>query len=407
MKFTVTEGLAEAVAHAASAIVARPVQPVLASMRITAARGEAEFTGSDYYTTAMATVPADVAEPGTVIVPGRLLAEVARRLPGGKPVTFTLGGSAGEASETMVTVECGSAEFFIVTADPDEYPVLPEPGQVLGTVAADLLAQAVGRAVVTVSRDDGNPALAAIRMVLCDGCDDRIGMLTTDKYKAASISIPWVPAAPVTGLPPLLVPGRRLAALVRTIPSEQDVEILARIPSALTGADLDALTVTFAAAGRSLTCRLVAGEFPVSIEKKFATAATVTTAVMGRKALTAATELVAVISDRNRPVRMHLDAGQARLGAGGGTGRGGDMLDVSLDGPPVLWAAFNPDYLRELLEAAGTKTVAFRFAGEGQPVLVTDGAPDHDDSQDDSFQFLVMPWREESAPAQEQKGESR
>src|SRR5438105_1943031 len=78
MKFRVEhDALADAVAWVARALPSRPVVPVLAGLRLEAGEG-LTLSCFDYELSATAQVVADVAEPGTALVPGRLLAEITR-----------------------------------------------------------------------------------------------------------------------------------------------------------------------------------------------------------------------------------------------------------------------------------------------------------------------------------------
>ena len=57
-------------------------------------------------------------EEGTVLVSGRLLAEIVRSLPA-RPVELVTDG-------TRATLKCGSATFTLVLLPEEEYPTLPE-----------------------------------------------------------------------------------------------------------------------------------------------------------------------------------------------------------------------------------------------------------------------------------------
>ena len=70
MKFQVDrDALAEALAWVARALPTRPVVPVLSGLRLEAADG-LTLSCFDYEVSATAQIEAEVAEPGTVIVPG-------------------------------------------------------------------------------------------------------------------------------------------------------------------------------------------------------------------------------------------------------------------------------------------------------------------------------------------------
>src|SRR2546422_7014674 len=116
MKFTAErDAFADAVAWAARSLPSRPVIPVLAGMLVEAqSSGEVRLSGFDYEVSAEAAADAVVAEPGKVLVPGRLLADIVRALPAG-PVEIATSGA-----ETVVT--CGSVEFGLLTMPVEDYP---------------------------------------------------------------------------------------------------------------------------------------------------------------------------------------------------------------------------------------------------------------------------------------------
>ncbi len=70
--------------------------PVLVGMRLNAG-DELTFSSFDYDVSAQATVPVTTAEAGSVLVSGRLLAEISRRLPA-RPVHIKV-------------VQCGSTDW--------------------------------------------------------------------------------------------------------------------------------------------------------------------------------------------------------------------------------------------------------------------------------------------------------
>ena len=83
MKLTTEPGaLAAAVRFAARALTARAAYPILGGLKITAGGdGTVEVSAFDHETSARARTEAEVSEPGTVLAPGRLLAEISARLP--------------------------------------------------------------------------------------------------------------------------------------------------------------------------------------------------------------------------------------------------------------------------------------------------------------------------------------
>ena len=126
MKFRVgREALGEAVAWVARALTSRPVVPVLSGLLLQADGDGLTLSCFDYEVSARMRIEAEVEEAGTVLVPGRLLAEITRSLPA-LDVEF-----ASDAD--MVGLNCGSAEFTLVSLPLEEYPALPEQPAPAGT----------------------------------------------------------------------------------------------------------------------------------------------------------------------------------------------------------------------------------------------------------------------------------
>ncbi len=89
--------LADAVTWAARALPSRPPVPVLAGLLLQAeADGTLRLSSFDYEVSARVDVAAEVADPGTVLVSGRLLADISKSLPD-KPVDVATDGLPGVA----------------------------------------------------------------------------------------------------------------------------------------------------------------------------------------------------------------------------------------------------------------------------------------------------------------------
>ena len=213
MKFQVDrDALAEALAWVARALPTRPVVPVLSGLRLEAADG-LTLSCFDYEVSATAQIEAEVAEPGTVIVPGRLLAEITRSLPA-LAVEFS-------TDDDVVNVICGSAEFALFTLPADEYPALPAAPPLAGTVDGGLLAAAISQVGPAASRDDTLPMLTGVCLDI-DG--DTLTLAATDRYRLAVRAVPWHPVRP--GLrTAALVPARTLADAARAMTPGEPVEI--------------------------------------------------------------------------------------------------------------------------------------------------------------------------------------
>src|SRR6201981_1676525 len=178
------DALAEAVAWIARSLPSRPVLPVLSGLLLQAAADGLTLSCFDYEVSAKISIDADVAEPGTVLVPGRLRPEITRSLPG-HPVEVD--------DKDDVTLTCGPASFSLVTLPVGEYPRLPELPRPVGTVDGGVFAPAIGQVTPAASRDDTLPVITGVNVEIED---DTITLVATDRYRLAIRALGWRPAPP-------------------------------------------------------------------------------------------------------------------------------------------------------------------------------------------------------------------
>jgi DNA polymerase III subunit beta len=374
--------LAEAVAWTARALPARPTVPVLAGIRLQAA-DHLVLSSFDYDVSAQATVPVTTEQPGSALVSGRLLAEISRSLPA-KPVHMT-----AEAGRAILT--CGSATFTLLTMPEEEYPALPEMPPAAGTVGSDAFATAVAQSATAAGRDDTLPALTGVRIEI-EG--DTLTMVSTDRYRLAVRELRWTPARPDLSAA-VLVPARALVETARSLTSSAQVSIALALPgqdngtggtSGLGGTG-DGM-IGFEGSGRRTTTRLLSGEFPrhQSLLPKTVNAA----AELPVSVLAESVRRVALVAERNTPVRLAFSAGQLVLEAGtGDEAQAEEVIEAEFTGDD-LSIAFNPQYLLDGLSAVDSDTVRISFTEPGKPALLT-GKPGPDGSQE--FRYLLMPIR--------------
>src|SRR5690606_14261781 len=251
MRFRVERDvLSDAVAWVARSLPTRPSLPVLSGLLMHAKDGELVLSGFDYETSARVTVPAEIAEEGTALVLGRLLADISRSLPS-EPVDF-----ASEAGKVVLT--CKSSRFTMQTLPLEDYPSLPEMPQASGTVKGDVLAGAVAQVAVAAGRDDMLPVLTGVRIEI-EG--SLITLAATDRYRLAVRDFTWSPERPDASAT-ALVPARVLNDTAKAMAGGSDVTIALATPGSGTGEGLVGFSGTSGSTLRRTTTRLLDGDFP-------------------------------------------------------------------------------------------------------------------------------------------------
>lgn len=381
MRFSIERDvLAEAVGWAARSLPSRPPVPVLAGVKVEAdAAGALVLSSFDYEVSARVEVPADVSEPGTALVSGRLLADISRSLPA-RPVEVVTEGS-------KVTVTCGASRFSLLTMPVEDYPALPAMPAVTGTVPGDVLTEAVAQVTTAASRDETLPILTGVRIEI-DG--DRLTLMSTDRYRLALRELSWSPAAPGVAAV-ALVRARTLADVARALGGGGEVSLAL---SADGGEEL----MGFEAGGRRTTTLLVDGEYP-KVRQLFPAESPVA-AVVATTELVEAVRRVALVAERNTPVRLSFTADQVRLEAGQGEdAQASEALPATLEGEDIT-VAFNPQFLLDGLQALGTPFVRLSFTQPTKPAVLT-GQLEQEAGEgsgatagrDGAYRYLLMPVR--------------
>lgn len=373
MKFRVErDALADAVTWAARALPSRPPVPVLAGLLVEAdATGVLRLSSFDYEVSARVEVSAEVVDPGTALVSGRLLADISRALPA-KPVDVATDGS-------KVSVTCGSGRFTLLTMPVEEYPTLPAMPEASGIVAGDLFTQAVAQVTIAASRDETLPILTGIRVEI-DG--EMLTLLATDRYRLAMRTLPWRPATPDQSSV-ALVRARTLSDVAKALGAAGDVTVALSIGGATE-------MIGFEAGGRRTTSLLVDGEYP-KVRALFPDASP-THALVDAQALIDAVRRVALVAERNTPVRLTFTDGTLTLEAGQGEdAQASEAVECSLVGDE-LSIAFNPQFLLDGLGALSLPLARLSFTQPSKPAVIS-GQAEEDGPDDPSYRYLLMPVR--------------
>lgn len=373
MKFRVERDvLAEAVTWAARGLPSRPPVPVLAGILIEADEQDTlTMSAFDYEVSARITVPAEVSDGGTVLVHGKLLADISRNLPG-RPVDVVTEGN-------KVTLTCGSSRFSLLQMPSEEYPTLPATPESSGSLAGDVFTQAVAQVSIAADRSDTLPILTGVRIEI-DGTS--MTMLATDRYRLAMRELTWSPSGADDMT--VLVPARTLAETARALGASGTVELA--LGQAAGGDGL----VGFEAGQRRTTTRLLDGDYP-KVSSIFPTSVD-TEAVVETAPFVEAVKRVALVAERNAPVRLRFADGQLGIDAGtGDDAQASEAVECMLHGPEIE-IAFNPHYLLDGLGALGTQFARLSFTQPGRPAVLS-GQAAADAEADTAYRYVLMPVR--------------
>jgi DNA polymerase-3 subunit beta len=169
-----------------------------------------------------------------------------------------------------------------------------------------------------------------------------------------------------------IIPARALQELGRLAAGSDDIQL-----------GLHDNHVIFGAADVWLTSRRIDGQFPnyqQLLPETFE--AEITTA---RVPLLEVIRRAGVLAQRNAPLRLRFAEGELNVSAQTqDVGEARESIPIDYAGEP-LEIGFNPEFLREGLEAVSTDTVQLKLINPLRPGLIV--------SPDESFWYLIMPIR--------------
>lgn len=362
--------LADAVAWTTRVIDTRPANPILAGIRLEAIDGTLQLSAFNYEISARHHIEAGIDEPGTALVLGKLLADITKSLPSQKTYLSTDG--------STMTINSGKSTFTLQLMPDNEYPDLPIVPAKLGQVDAPTFTQAVAQAGVAVSREENRPVLTGIRIQFLG---DKVTMTATDRFRLSRSSFSWTPENPDVDTT-TLVRGSLLRDVSRSLDEHQNVVL-----------DFDADTPSllgFENAGRVSTSQIIDGEFP-AVDRLFADEYPIQ-AVINKQALISAIKRVALVAERNAPIRMVFEGQELTLSAGAvDEAQATETIDIDMDGDDIT-VAFNPSYLIEGLSAITEPFVRMKMTTAVKPVEFN-GQQEADSDESMDYRYLLVPMR--------------
>ncbi len=354
--------LAEAISTAQRAVSARSgALPVLSGIHVTAKDGMVELVGCDLDLTIRVACPAQVDEPGQAVVPAKLFDGLATRLKAGT-VTFEVEGDDARIS-------AGPARAGVRLLPADEFPRIGDPEGTTVTVDAEPLAAALRQVIPAASRDDARPILTG---VLIMATATGIRFVATDSYRLG--------VRDIEGLG-MLSEGQKVLVGARGLNEVQRVFSSGQITVTLGERE-----VRFANESRSVTTRLIEGEFP-NYEQLIPNGYP-NRLVVSRGTLEEAVRLMQIVGEgrEGTPVRLAMSASGLELSATAQERADAiELIDAKFEGTD-LTVAFNPQFLLDGLLAIDGDDAVLETMDPLKPATLRG-------SEQPDFMYLLMPVR--------------
>lgn len=376
MKFQVNRDVfSEAVSFAVKLLPQRTTLPILSGVLIEASGDGLVLSSFDYEVSARTEIAATVEEPGRVLVSGRLLADIASRLPNA-PVTFS-------TDEGRITVACGAGQFTLLSMPVEEYPTLPQVSEQTGLLQAEDFAAAISQVAVAASRDDVTPVITGVQLEVSE---NSISLVATDRYRVAVREIEWDAGNSGVESATALVPSRTLIEIGKTFGHSGTVSV------AITSSD-DRELIAFKADKKTVTSLLIKGNFP-PVKRLFPDVVD-NYAVLNTAELIEAVRRVSLVLEREAALRFTFTNEGVTLEAiGSEQAQASESIDAFLTGTDTV-VSLKPQFLLDGLASVHSEFVRISFTktenpNKPGPVLITSQSS-KDQPGADNYKYLLQP----------------
>jgi DNA polymerase III subunit beta len=353
--------LARALGVVSRGVSTRTTVQILAGILLHASGGRLELAATDMELSLRTSFDASTESDGSVVVPGRLLLELARLLPDAE-VTIE-----HKLEEAAVEIRSGAATYRLHTYNAEDFPRLPDAEAAeRHEVDRETLLETISRVSRSASRDESRPVLTGVLMRFEPG---KLVMAATDSYRLS------VKETTIEGTVPELeaiVPARALQELARVAQAGERIEL-----------GVHENQVIFSTGDALLTTRRIDGQFPNY--KQLVPEAFDHELALPREELLDVVRRVSVMAQRNSPLRLRFGDGELTVSAQTqDVGEAREALPVSFNGEP-LEIGFNAEFLRDGIESVGGEQLRLKLISPLRPAVLQ--------GDDDAFLYLIMPIR--------------
>lgn len=376
MKFTIKRSLfVQNLVNVQYAISSRTTIPILTGIKIDATQDYIALTGSDadisiesFIQTSNEAAQLSIESEGSIVVlPARILSDIVKKLPD-ELVSIEV------VNDTQVSITTATASFVINGIEGSQYPRLPEvQSDDLFTLTNPLFKQVINQTTISVSNNESRPILTGVQFSIEDKA---LTAVATDSHRMSRRIIPL--ETENTNDYEFVVPGKSLTELSRLM--GDDVETVDMY--------IADNQVMFKLPNTYVYSRLLEGNYPET--NRLIPAETNTQIILAAKDFSNAVDRASLLSHagKNNVIKLSISDDHIQVS--------GDYPDVGhveeaipferVTGDPIE-ISFNPDFVKQALNAFGNVDVMVEFVGSLRPIVIrpADG--------NDNFIQLITPIR--------------
>ena len=355
----------------------KPQTPILSGIYMTAKEGQLELQTTNYELGFILTIPAEIHNTGTAVLPGKYLTEFARKLPAEEVSIDT------DSSDGLAVIQSGAARFTLRTMEISDFPVLHRmDGTLHFTIKDRTLARLVKKSAFACLREEQRD-----RRPIFTGCQlevegKEVTFAATNVHRLAVKSEQLEEDA---GQIRVIIPAKFLEEVTRTVSSEVPADI---------HVTCSYNQVSMSSGSIYMTARLIEGTFPdyrrvIPREENIRTKVTLDAALFA-----SAVDRASLIArtDQYNIVKLSFAQGLMRISSNSPEiGEAEETIPAEVTGDDVT-IAFNASYLMDALKSLDSDTCILSLQGSNEqgvnlsPMTIREEA-------DPNYIYVVTPVR--------------
>lgn len=312
-------------------------------------------------------IQAEIVEEGSIVLPGKLLNEIVRKLPEGQ-IEIKIN------DRNVASIKCSGSRTTLAGLSAEEYPVLPDVGESKQiTLSKSTLKDMIQRTAFAIATDETRPILTGC-LVETEGSD--LTIVALDGFRLAMRKETFDMELPSLSA---VVPGKVLSEIAK-IMDDSDAPVTLLWGASHLLADMGETRVI---------ARLLEGEFiryrqilPTEFKTRIA---------VSKKDMEAAIDRASLMAreGKNNLVKLHMEENILLITSNAELGDVREEIPVHFEGRE-LNIAFNVRYISDTLRAIEDENIVLRFNSNVSPCVLCP-------TFGDKYLYLALPVRVFSA----------
>ncbi len=368
MKINITkETFLEGIQIVSAGVSSRTTLPILHNFLLEAQDGKLKLVRPDMEMATVHYINAEVEEEGSITVPMKEFAEIIKNLPNDKEINLY------SDENNKFHIKSGKSKFWVIGTPKSEYPAIPEVEKSNSLSMDPLeLKDMIEKTAFSASTQETRYILNGL---LWNNTAEKFEIVATDGGRLALAT-----HAPLEGSKEfkIIIPTKILNEVCRFI-SIAKPEKEARLE-----VNVSSNQVSFCMNETTFIPRLIEGNFPI-YNQEIPTKKNLVFEVFPKIFLTPPRRSALCSGEFGSTVKYKMENNAIIVSSNSQNMEFVDELPIEYSQEPFE-AAFNPQYIIDVLKNVGEEKVSFSFVNASQPVLI-------EPVENTTFKYVIMPVR--------------